>query len=97
VNALVLLGSATLGIAGGAGLGWLGGRVARRLKYARTAFWTLCVLALVAGAAIDFVGIARGLEALVFLGVGFMAGALTGLKYAFWPAVRPWRGPEVDR
>jgi len=72
-----------LGAAAGIGVGAALGFVIGKMLRTRAAwwFWVAAVLLLTAGVGVTFLGLQMELDGLFVAGVGFIGGALTGVKY----------------
>lgn len=84
MDPLALLGG-LVGLAAGIFGGYVLGR---RVRGRSGPYWTLTVVCFAAGIALDAVGLVYGLGWLAGGGLGFAAGAITGLKYGFGKIVR---------
>lgn len=84
MSGVVLAVALMIGLATGLVLGWVLGAWARG---SARRYWALNVTVLVVGMALDFVGLASGLRFLSLGALGFMAGSLTGLRFAYLDTV----------
>ncbi len=88
VDTVLMVVGGIAGLVGGALAGfWLGGLVK---NVHQAVYWTLNVVALVAGVAGAFAGLYLGAQWLFVAAVGFEGGALTGLKYGYGRSVGVW-------
>jgi len=79
MDAVLMVLGALVGIGGGAGLGFLIGKlIADRPAWL---FWVTAVLLVAAGTGLAFLGLQMESDAVFVAGVGVIGGSLTALKY----------------
>jgi hypothetical protein len=92
VAVLVVL-AAVAGIAIGF---WAGFAAGSRVSHLRSwVYWTLNLVALAVGLAVDVAGLSMGSLAAATFGIGLFAGAISGLKYGYGRVLGPWKAADA--
>lgn len=69
----------------------IGLKVGARVRGNSRAFWLLNIAAFLVSMAVDFTGLVFGQLWLAFGALGFLGGAITGLKYGYSESIGLWR------